>query len=76
MTLKVEKVDASAMKDGSFSTSGGGSFNIPGVDNLLSGKVGTDNAILDVQVTMIDNDVKLKEIYLNLVSRWSVSCGL
>ena len=76
LTLKVEKVDASTMKDGSFSTSWGGNFNIPGVDNLLSGKVGTDNAILDVQVKIKANDVKLKEIYLNLVLRCSVFCGL
>ena len=58
LTLTVEKVDASTMKDGSFATSGGGSFTIPGVDNLLAGKVGTDNAILDVQVIIVDNTVR------------------
>ena len=58
LTLTVEKVDASTMKDGSFTTSGGGSFTIPGVDNLLAGKVGTDNAILDVQVIIADNTVR------------------
>ena len=50
LTLKVEKVDASKVKDVSFLSPGGGNFDIPGVDYLLSGKVGTDNAILDVQV--------------------------
>ena len=38
------------MKDGSFAASGGGNFKIPGVDDMLAGKVGTDNAILEVQV--------------------------
>ena len=53
LTLKVEKIDASTLKDGLFATPGGGKFDIPSVDSLLSGKIGTDNAILDVQVRFV-----------------------
>lgn len=49
----MEKVDASLLEDASFSAPGGGKFDICGVNSVLSGKKGSDNAVLDVQVSLV-----------------------